>query len=185
MPRMPFGQFLFGLIFLEVKYFSQDQFILYKVSWKKRHFIRRNDKFTICSRSFQWKGIWDYSDVVLSPLIGIEDRATNLAVQTILAYTILFIFNQVLSVLMLIACQIEIGAISAAGFCCQVAALVPDIFCYFYLTKNHKIANYLECCAQSSKNASNLARIIRINQLPDSVSRWKQGSQICFAIFIE
>ncbi len=30
---------------------------------------------------------------------------------------------------------------SAAGFCHQVAALVPDMFCNFYLAKNHKIAN--------------------------------------------
>jgi hypothetical protein len=30
---------------------------------------------------------------------------------------------------------------SAASFCCQVAAFVPDMFCYFYLVKNHKIAN--------------------------------------------
>jgi hypothetical protein len=31
--------------------------------------------------------------------------------------------------------------ISAASFCCQVAALVPDVFCNFYFVKNHKIAN--------------------------------------------
>ncbi len=30
---------------------------------------------------------------------------------------------------------------SAASFCCQVAALVPDMFCNFYSAKNHKIAN--------------------------------------------
>jgi hypothetical protein len=29
---------------------------------------------------------------------------------------------------------------SAASFCCQVAAWVPDMFCNFYLVKNHKIA---------------------------------------------
>jgi len=29
---------------------------------------------------------------------------------------------------------------SAASFCCQVAALFPDIFCNFYLVKNRKIA---------------------------------------------
>ncbi len=28
---------------------------------------------------------------------------------------------------------------SAAIFCYQVAALVPDIFCDFYIMKNHKI----------------------------------------------
>ncbi len=30
---------------------------------------------------------------------------------------------------------------SAACFCCQVAACVTDMFCNFYLVKNHKIAN--------------------------------------------
>ncbi len=29
---------------------------------------------------------------------------------------------------------------SAASFCCQVAALVPDMFRNFHLVKNHKIA---------------------------------------------
>ncbi len=32
---------------------------------------------------------------------------------------------------------------SADSFCRQVAALVPDMFCNFYLVKNHKIANNL------------------------------------------
>jgi hypothetical protein len=31
--------------------------------------------------------------------------------------------------------------ISAASFCCQVAAVVPGMFCNFYFVKNHKIAN--------------------------------------------
>jgi hypothetical protein len=30
---------------------------------------------------------------------------------------------------------------SAAIFCRQAAVLVPDMFCNFYLVKNHKIAN--------------------------------------------
>ncbi len=30
---------------------------------------------------------------------------------------------------------------SVASFCCQVAALVPDMFCNFHLLKNHKIVN--------------------------------------------
>jgi hypothetical protein len=30
---------------------------------------------------------------------------------------------------------------SAASFCHQVAALVPAMFCKFYLVKNHKIAD--------------------------------------------
>jgi hypothetical protein len=29
---------------------------------------------------------------------------------------------------------------SPAGFCCQVAAWFPDMFCNFYLVRNHKIA---------------------------------------------
>lgn len=40
-----------------------------------------------------WKGIWDYSDVVLSSWIPIEDRSLNLAVQTMLAYLVLLLFN--------------------------------------------------------------------------------------------
>jgi hypothetical protein len=32
---------------------------------------------------------------------------------------------------------------SAASFCRQVAAFVPDMFCNIYLAKNHKIANNL------------------------------------------
>jgi hypothetical protein len=31
--------------------------------------------------------------------------------------------------------------ISAAIFCYQVAAMVPDVFCNFYIVKNHKIDN--------------------------------------------
>ncbi len=31
--------------------------------------------------------------------------------------------------------------ISAASFCCKVAALAPTMFCSFYLLKNHKLAN--------------------------------------------
>jgi hypothetical protein len=30
---------------------------------------------------------------------------------------------------------------SAASFCHQVAAWVPDMFCKYHLVKNHKIAN--------------------------------------------
>ncbi len=30
---------------------------------------------------------------------------------------------------------------SAASLCCKAAALVPDMFCHFYLVKNHKIAD--------------------------------------------
>jgi hypothetical protein len=30
---------------------------------------------------------------------------------------------------------------SAASFCCQVEALLTDMFCNFYLAKNHKITN--------------------------------------------
>jgi len=32
----------------------------------------------------------------------------------------------------------------AASFCCQVAAWFPDMFCTFYIVKNHKIDNNLE-----------------------------------------
>jgi hypothetical protein len=32
---------------------------------------------------------------------------------------------------------------SAASFCCQVAAWLPDMFCNFYIVKNHNIAKNL------------------------------------------
>jgi len=32
---------------------------------------------------------------------------------------------------------------SAASFCCQVEAQVLDMFCNFYIVKNHKIAKKL------------------------------------------
>ncbi len=37
--------------------------------------------------------------------------------------------------------SLENEGISAASFCRQVAALVPDMFCNFYLAKNYKIVN--------------------------------------------
>jgi hypothetical protein len=38
---------------------------------------------------------------------------------------------------------IQMRGKSAATFCCQVAAWVLDMFCYFYLMKDHKIAKNL------------------------------------------
>jgi hypothetical protein len=43
--------------------------------------------------------------------------------------------------------------ISAASFCCQVAALVPDMFCNFYIVKNHKNA-YNSAIAESREKIS-------------------------------
>ncbi len=40
-------------------------------------------------------------------------------------------------VISLLDCYNE--GISVAGFCCQVAAWFPDLFCYFYFLKNPKI----------------------------------------------
>jgi hypothetical protein len=37
--------------------------------------------------------------------------------------------------------MLENGGESAASFCHQLAALLPDMFCNFYLAKNYKIAN--------------------------------------------
>ena len=42
--------------------------------------------------------------------------------------------------------------ISAASFCHQVAALVPDMVCNFYLVKNHKIANNSATIEAREKN---------------------------------
>jgi hypothetical protein len=50
---------------------------------------------------------------------------------------------------------------SAASFCCQVAALVPDMFCNFYLVKNHKIANNSATTEAREKN-KDIFGILRI-----------------------
>jgi hypothetical protein len=42
---------------------------------------------------------------------------------------------------------------SAASFCRQVAAWVPDMFCNFYLVKNLKIANNSATTVAREKNA--------------------------------
>ncbi len=39
-----------------------------------------------------------------------------------------------------------------ASFCCQVAAWVPDMFCNFYLVKNHKIAKNSTTSKAREKN---------------------------------
>jgi hypothetical protein len=41
---------------------------------------------------------------------------------------------------------------SAAIFCCQVAACVPDMFCNFYFVKSHKIANNSTTAEAGEKN---------------------------------
>jgi hypothetical protein len=42
-------------------------------------------------------------------------------------------------ILKIICKKLYNGGKSAARFYCKVAALVPDMFCDFYLAKNHKI----------------------------------------------
>ena len=51
--------------------------------------------------------------------------------------------------------------ISAASFCHQMAALVPDIFCNFYIVKNHKIANNSATTEAREKN-KDIFGILRI-----------------------
>jgi hypothetical protein len=41
---------------------------------------------------------------------------------------------------------------SAASFCCQLAALVADMFCNFYFIKNHKISNNSTTADARDKN---------------------------------
>ncbi len=53
---------------------------------------------------------------------------------------------------------------SAASFCCQVAALVPDMFCNFYLVKIHKIANNLATTEDREKN-KHIFGILRISRI--------------------
>jgi hypothetical protein len=45
---------------------------------------------------------------------------------------------------------------SAASFCCQLAALVSDMFCNFYFVKNHKIANNSATSWATEKISTNL-----------------------------
>jgi hypothetical protein len=46
--------------------------------------------------------------------------------------------------------------ISAANFCLQVAAWVSDMFCKFYLMKNHKIAQHSTTAKASKKISTDL-----------------------------
>jgi hypothetical protein len=48
------------------------------------------------------------------------------------------------------------GGESAASFCHQLAALFPDLFCNFYLVKNHKIANNSATTKAREKISANL-----------------------------
>jgi hypothetical protein len=41
---------------------------------------------------------------------------------------------------------------SAASFCHQVAALVPDMFCNFYFVKSHKMSNNSTTTEAREKN---------------------------------
>jgi len=43
-----------------------------------------------------------------------------------------------------------------ASFCCHVAVLVQDKFCYFYLGKNHKTANNLTATLRLEKKQVSL-----------------------------
>jgi hypothetical protein len=52
---------------------------------------------------------------------------------------------------------------SAASFCHQVAALVPDMFCNFYLVKYHKITNNsASTVARKNKHIFGILRILEI-----------------------
>jgi hypothetical protein len=62
--------------------------------------------------------------------------------------------------------------ISAASFCRQVAALVPDMLCNFYLAKNHKMA----------KNAATTEAREKISAYLESLEFWKVFD-VCFTKF--
>jgi hypothetical protein len=53
---------------------------------------------------------------------------------------------------------------SAASFCREVAALVPDMFCKFYLVKNHKIAKNSTTAKDREKNKETF-RILQILEI--------------------
>ncbi len=61
---------------------------------------------------------------------------------------------------------------SAASFCHQVAALVPDKFCNFYLVKNHKIAN----------NSATTEAREKISTYLESLEFWK-NFDVCLTKF--
>jgi hypothetical protein len=48
---------------------------------------------------------------------------------------------------------------SAASFCHLVAALVPGMFCNFYLVKNHKIANNSAATQAKEKISTHLGSL--------------------------
>jgi hypothetical protein len=50
---------------------------------------------------------------------------------------------------------------SAASFCCQEAALFPDMFCYFYFGENHKVAKHLTT-TKAKENNKHIFGILRI-----------------------
>jgi hypothetical protein len=52
---------------------------------------------------------------------------------------VLLLLNGTLKVAVVQVMQLNEGK-SAASFCRQVAAWFPDMFCYFYFVKKHKIA---------------------------------------------
>jgi hypothetical protein len=52
---------------------------------------------------------------------------------------------------------------SATSFCCQVAALIPDMCCNFYLVKNHKIdQNSTTTKARKNKQIFEIFKILEI-----------------------
>jgi hypothetical protein len=51
---------------------------------------------------------------------------------------------------------VSIEGKSAASFCHLVAAKVADMFCYFYLLKNHKIANNLTTTTAREKKQAQI-----------------------------
>jgi hypothetical protein len=53
---------------------------------------------------------------------------------------------------------------SAASFCHEVAALVPDMFCKFYLVKNNKITKNSTTAKDREKNKETF-RILQILQI--------------------
>ena len=65
----------------------------------------------------------------------------------------------------------------AASICRQVAAWFPDMFCNFYLVKNHSID-------ENKWSKEGIVENYTVKNLPVSANRWQHGSQICFATFI-
>ncbi len=70
----------------------------------------------------------------------------------------------------------------AASFCCQAAALVPDMFCNFYLGKNHKIAENWTATNAVEKISTDLESLEFYNFLNVCLTNFKNNQILHYKI---